>query len=325
MPWSPTRKPGSSGAPRSTEPGRPTVGQALDLATARLRATGVPEPRADAAVLLAWVLGVPRARLAVLRDDPLPPEIQARFGAAVARREAREPAAYITGEREFFSLPFYVDRRVLIPRPETECLVEAVLQRLQGGPPAVGSPGPTGEAAGGGWLVDAGTGSGAVAVTLASRLPWLRVLAVDLSAGALAVARRNVERHGVGGRVRLVQADALEAVGAPADGEPSVTAVVSNPPYVARAEWAGLPPEVRDHEPRLALDGGGDGLVVVRRVAAGAARVLPPGGWLALEVGAGQAPAVADILREGGFGKVEVLPDLAGIPRVVVARRSGPA
>jgi release factor glutamine methyltransferase len=272
----------------------PTIAAALAEATARLARAGVAEARADAEVLLAFVLGTTRTDLVVAARRPLPETAAARFTGLVARRAAREPVQHLTGEREFWSLPLAVDRRVLVPRPESELVVETALRLA----PAAGR------------ILDVGTGSGAIAVALARELPAATVYATDREADALAVARRNAATHAPG--VRLVRADLLAGF-----ASAGFDLVVSNPPYVPTAEIATLAPEVRDHEPPGALDGGHDGLDVVRALLAAAPRVLRPGGWLVLEVGSGQADAVQ---ADDVWTVMEKVRDHAGIERVVAAR-----
>lgn len=275
----------------------------LQLAAGHLAASGVDRPRLDAEVLLARVLGIDRVRLYVEHDRPLtPPEVDA-YRSCVARRARREPVAYITGVREFYSRPFFVDRRVLIPRPETEHLVEAALEELERRFP--------GEQAR--RVLDVGTGSGAIAITVALEAPSTRVVAVDLSPGALEVARRNADALGASDRVRFIESDMYSAV-----EEEGFHAILSNPPYVRDAEWAGLPPDVRDYEPREALLGGADGLDLVRRLAAGAPARLVPGGLLAVEIGEEQGEAARRILEAHGFGQIRTIRDLAGKDRVVL-------
>lgn len=276
-----------------------TVGAALAVAVARLRAAGVPEPEADAQVLVAHVLGTSRAGVYAAGRDPLPAGVAARLGALLGRREAREPVAYLVGAREFWSLALVVDRRVLIPRPETERLVDVAFRVA----PAARR------------VLDCGTGSGAIAAALARELPGSWVVASDRSREALAVAAVNRARHAPA--VALVAGDLVDCFGPAA-----FDLVVSNPPYCADGEIAGLAPEIRDYEPRGALTGGPAGLDALVRLVAGAARVLAPGGWLLVEVGAGQAPAVEGFLqRDGRYTETVVELDHAGIARVVGARR----
>ena len=278
-----------------------TVGDALAAAIARLAAAGVPEPRADAEVLLARALETTRAGLVVAARRPLPGPAARDFVALVARRVTREPLAYITGEREFWSLPLAVDRRVLVPRPETELVVETALRVA----PAARR------------ILDVGTGSGAIAAALARERPAARVWASDLAAEALAVARANLARHAPG--VTLVRGDLLTAFRAAA-----FDLVVANPPYVTDAELDGLAPEVRDHEPRVALAAGPDGLGALRRLVAESPRVVAPGGWLVVEVGVEQAAAVRRLAETtGSCVRIEVVRDHAGIERVVAVRLGG--
>ena len=276
-----------------------TVRDALATAEARLAAAGVPEPRADAEVLLAHVLGADRAALVVRAREPLDAAIAARLDAVIVRRVAREPVAYITGEREFWSLPLRVDRRVLIPRPETEILVATALRVA---PHARR-------------ILDVGTGSGAVAVALARELAGAAVVATDRFAAALAVAATNRAQLAPG--VALVQGDLLAPFRTRA-----FDLVVANPPYCA--EGTVVQAEVRDWEPTTALYAGREGLDVLSALVDGAPRVLVPGGWLVVEIGAGQADAV--VARARGtdcYGQVEVARDYAGIARVVAARVVG--
>jgi release factor glutamine methyltransferase len=281
----------------------PTVGTALASAVARLRSAGVAEPEADAQVLLAHALATSRAEVIAAARDPLGPAAAVRLEALLSRRAAREPVAYVVGVREFWSLPLAVDRRVLIPRPETELLVETALRRA---PHARR-------------VLDVGTGSGAVAAALARELPRATVWASDCSLGALAVARGNCARHALG--IRLLASDLLAAV----RGR-STDLVVSNPPYVSEPDLAAVAPEVREFEPREALAAGVDGLAVLRRLVADGARVLVPGGWLLVEIGAGQATMVQRLFEATGcYTETVIEHDHAGIPRVVGARRRGDA
>ena len=274
-----------------------TVRDALAGAAARFARVGVPEPRADAEVLLAHALGTDRTALVVRSREPLDADAAARFETAVQRRLAREPVAYITGEREFWSLPLRVDRRVLIPRPETETLVATAL-RLGAHARRV---------------LDVCTGSGAVAVVLARELGDATVTASDRFAPALAVAAENRTR--LAPHVRLVQGDLLAPFGAGA-----FDLVVANPPYCAAGTV--VQAEVRDWEPATAVQAGPEGLDVVRPLVADAPRVIEPGGWLVVEIGARQAAAVVCCIRETSrFARIEVARDYAGIERVIAAQR----
>jgi release factor glutamine methyltransferase len=277
------------------------------------------EAAVDADVLARHALGGwERGQLLVRQHEVCPAGFAGVFEALVRRRERREPAGYIIGHREFWSLDIEVRPGVLVPRPETELLVEEALSRLspegvdrRGRPVSERAPAPAVV-----YVADVGTGSGCVAVALARWLPSGVVIAIDASDEALAVARRNAERHDVSGRVRFLKADLLAGVAGPFD------AVVSNPPYVPAPDIAGLQPEVRDYEPLQALTGGHDGLDVIRRLVPEAAAALRPGGWLLFEFGFGQADGVrAVVAAEPTLELIEVRADLAGIPRVVTARR----
>jgi release factor glutamine methyltransferase len=252
------------------------------------------------------VLGWDRATYLARRDDALEADAAARLERAVARREASEPVAYITGEREFWGLTFLVTPAVLIPRPETEFIVEAALSRLADRDRA--------------WrIADVGTGSGCLAISLAHERPHAAVTATDVSADALAVARENARRLGVAARVNFVGTSLLDEVAGPFD------LIVSNPPYVPALHEAALSPDVRDHEPRVALYGrGDDGLDDSRALLAQAASRLSPGGMLMIEFGFGQGDAMRCALVEtAGLELVEVLRDLQGHERTLVARRVG--
>jgi len=281
-----------------------TVAEALDSAVVAIGAAHSTTPRLDAEVLLAWSMDTSRTALFLDPRAPVTGPAVRRFQDAVRRRSSgREPVAYIVGTKGFRRLDLDVDPRVLVPRPETEHLVEAALALVDGW------PGPT-------RVVDVGTGSGAVALALKDERPDLDVLAVDASDDALAVARANAARLGLD--VAFAAGDLLDAV--PDDGRP-LDLVVANLPYVPDGDRLRLAPEIRHHEPALALFGGEDGLdlvrVLVTQAAARGARAV------ALEVGQGQPPATADLLRAAGFtAGVQVHPDLAGIDRVVLACRA---
>lgn len=276
----------------------------LAAAVATLAAAGVTTPDADAEWLLAGVLGCGRVAARLAASAPLAPETERWFAEAVRRRAAREPLQHILGWEEFRGLRFTVGPAVLIPRPETEMLVELALSRL----PASG--------AGRLLALDVGTGSGCIGCALAHERPDLDVVASDVSPRAADAARANVRVLGLEARVRVVVADGLPAL---AEG---AVLIVANLPYVATASLDALEPEVARHDPRVALDGGPDGLAVIRPVVTGAARALAVGGALALETGGGeQARAVARQARAAGLDEVEIVADLPGVERFVIARR----
>jgi release factor glutamine methyltransferase len=274
--------------------------------------------RRDAELLLAHTAERSRSWLLAYPDAELDPALAARFHALVRRRDAGEPLQYLTGVQEFFGLPLLVTRDVLIPRPETEHLVEAVLAWARSQP----APQPPARLR----IADVGAGSGAIALALAAHLPEAEIFALDLSPAALEVARSNAQRLELTGqvlsgqvladRVRFLESDLLSALAA--DDQP-LDAVVSNPPYVPETDAATLQPEVRDHEPALALYAGPDGLAVYRRLIPEARAALRPGGLLALEIGFGQRAALTALLD--GWQDIRFLNDYAGIPRVALATR----
>ncbi|MFQ5697353.1 MAG: peptide chain release factor N(5)-glutamine methyltransferase [Myxococcota bacterium] len=259
--------------------------------------SGIPSPRLDAELLLAHVLELERLDLYLHFDRVVRPAEREAYRALVRRRASeRVPIAYLTGRREFWSLPLRVTPDVLVPRPETETLVRAVIELAPGR------------------IAEVGTGSGAIAAALATELPDLEVVATDISKAALEVARANLERLGLGERVSLRLGDGLAPL-----GTETFDAIVSNPPYIPSGQIEGLAPEL-SHEPRGSLDGGCDGLALIARLVSGGPLRLSPGGSLVLEIGEGQAPSVQQQLEAAGALWVRVRDDLAGIPRVVVAR-----
>lgn len=280
------------------------IREALSAAVDAMRAAGIDEPRLDAELLLCEAAGRDRAYLAANPEAEIAPAAARRFGETVRRRLRREPVAYILGRRGFRQIELAVDPRVLIPRPETELLVELALE-LQ--PQTV---------------LDIGTGSGAIALAVADELPDCEVTATDTSSAALEVARSNVARLGLAERVELV-----EGTLPPKPDEFDL--VLANLPYVSEADWGGLEPEVTEWEPREALLAGPDGLDAIRALLADRGRLFnrhpdematAGRGTIALEVGKGQAAAVGGLLRGAGFDTVETRVDLAGIERVVVGR-----
>lgn len=277
-----------------------TVDESLAAANARIA-------RRDAELLLGHVLQHDRAWLMMHGDEPLTAEQQEQWLALVARRAAHEPLQYIVGEQEFYGLPLRVTRDTLIPRPETEHLVEAVLAwcATQTGTPR---------------MVDVGTGTGAIALALAQHLPAVEMHAVDLSEGALAVARDNAERLGLSHRIVFQESDLLAVFRSGGAIGGLFDAVISNPPYVPEGDAATMQPEVREFEPHTALFAGVDGLTVYRRLIVEAGELLRSDGLLAMEIGYGQRDAMARLLSE--WNGVQFLDDYAGIPRVVLARRT---
>jgi release factor glutamine methyltransferase len=267
----------------------------------------VAEAAVDAEVLARAALGWDRARYVADARGPAPGGFPATYFDWIERRAGREPVSLILGRREFWGLEFEVTRDVLTPRPETEGLVQEALACA-----ATLDPRRESRLV----IVDVGTGSGCVAVSLARDLPAARILATDISGEALAVARRNAARHEVGDRIAFVRGSLLEPIGRPVD------LIVSNPPYVPTPALEALAPEVRDHEPRAALAGGTDGLDVVRALVTQAARALKRGGWLAFEFGDGQeAGARAAVAGQPPLALARVRADLQGIPRTAVVRR----
>jgi release factor glutamine methyltransferase len=294
--------------------------EALRALAARLERAGVDSPEQDAEALLLHALRIPRDALWRDPETRLTEEDAAILDSLAEARERRTPLQLLLGEIPFHGVSLAVAPGVFIPRPETEGLVEAVLGALRAGPgTADGSAfGPLSRPAG--TLLELGTGTGAIAVALLHALPEWRGVAVDRSRAAVDLAGRNAARNGVGARLLLLEADFLAAgftpPGAPFD------AVVSNPPYVRSSDIPTLPPEVAQHDPREALDGGADGLDALRRMASGLSRWLRPGGLLALEIGADQADDVVGLMRPLAQA-VRVLPDLAGRPRVLLGRLKG--
>jgi release factor glutamine methyltransferase len=283
-----------------------TIQERLTAAAARLSAAGIARDEAerDARFLARSVLGWDAARLLAHSRDRQPRELELAYDALIARRAAREPVAYLIGRQEFWGLSFEVSPAVLIPRPETELIVEASIALF----PERAMPLR---------IADVGTGSGCLAVTLAHERPHADVVATDTSADALGIARRNAERHRVADCIEFLRTDLLDAADGPFD------LIVSNPPYVPERDRATLPPEVRDHEPARALFAGSDGLTVIAGLLKQASVRLRPGGVLVMEFGFGQAPAVSSLIaRTGGLKEPQIRPDLQGIPRVMTITRA---
>ena len=284
-----------------------TIGRLLKWTADFLKQKDSTSPRLDAEVLLATARNCGRIELYTAFDEEPPESIRTKFRELVRRRAEGEPVAYLVGHREFYSLSFKVTRDVLIPRPETELLVVALIDAAK----ALSSRKPSLS------IADIGTGSGIIAVCAAKNLPTCNVTAVDISPKALDVARANVEAHGVGDRVELIESDLFAAL-----GDRQFDLIVSNPPYVSEPEMAELRAEVANYEPHLALCGGPTGTEVIQRLVPAAAERLAPQGSLLLEVSPMIAQRTLDIIREqGGFETPRTLKDMAGLARVVVAKR----
>ena len=277
-----------------------TIGAALRESRAALTAAGVDSAALDARLLVAAALGVRVEQVIAWPERTLDGAATERLRTLLGRRVAREPMAHILGRREFWSLDFAVTPDVLVPRPDSETLIEAALEQIGDRSRALR-------------VLDLGVGSGCLLLALLSELPQASGRGIDRSPAALAVARRNAEALGLAERVALVEGDWLDGVAGPFD------IVISNPPYIARGDLATLPPEVH-RDPRLALDGGEDGLDCYRALASGLPRVLAPDGFAVIEIGAGQAEIVTTVLREGGLEPWLRRADLSGVIRCVVAR-----
>ncbi|MDB4933750.1 MAG: Protein-N(5)-glutamine methyltransferase PrmC [Labilithrix sp.] len=275
-----------------------TIGSLVKWATDDFRARGIENPRLDAELLVAHALKIDRMRVILDANRPLEGVELATLRDLVKRRRAYEPIAYLRGEREFYGLKFRVDKRVLVPRPDTETLVDAALTRSAHVSMSMRQ-------------LDLCTGSGCVAVAMAKQRPTAKVFGSDISPDALVVARDNALRLGAY-NVAFVESDLFAAFAGK-----RFDVITANPPYIASGDIASLMPDVRDHEPRLALDGGDDGLVIVRRIVHDAPSHLAPGGVLAIEIGAGEAPATVALFETGGFADVRVHRDIARIERVV--------
>lgn len=284
-----------------------TIAEALKEAARRLREACVAEARREAGSLLAHTLGQDRAYLFTHDDEALAPEKLSLFLGLVERRAAGEPRQYVTGRQEFYGLDFEVMPDVLIPRPETELLVEAALAVLR----VYASP----------LICDVGTGSGCIPVALLHERVDARALALDISPAALQVAGRNAARHGVAERFTPLVSDCFDALRVGVWKEARFPLIVSNPPYIAERDIEGLQREVRDHEPRVALTPGGDGLRVIRRLVREAPDFLEARGHLLFEIGFNQHEQVTALIDPRVWTLLDIQPDLQGIPRLVVLRR----
>ncbi len=303
----PGRAKGSGAAQRggSDRPERAStplnIRQALRRGSRMLAGAGSEEAGLEAELLLAHALNTDRCHLYQRLRDELPCDAERAFDALLQRRLAHEPTPYILGRKEFYGLEFEITPAAIIPRPETETLVELVIDRVRAGGLAR--------------VADVGVGCGAIAVTLASELPEAQVIATDVSPDALALARRNAERHGLGRRIRFHQGDLLEPLHAPVD------VIAANLPYVRSGDLEAAPPEIRQHEPRLGLDGGPDGLRLIGRLLRDAAPHLKPGGALFAEIGEEQGEAACKLAQQSfPKARIEVKRDLSGQDRVLAVK-----
>jgi release factor glutamine methyltransferase len=278
----------------------------LERGASELREAGVPEARFEAELLLRHALGFSRETLFARLHEPAAAEAAGHYFHLLERRRGRVPIQHILGTQEFYGLSFRVTPSVLIPRPETEGVVDEALAELS--TRAESEP----------RVADVGCGSGCIAIAIARECPEAALLAIDASPAALAVASENASAHGVDERITFLHGDLLEPL---VGRREKLDLVVSNPPYVVDAEIEELAPEVKEHEPRIALAGGADGLATITRLLEGVGAVLEPGGAVVMEIGKGQDPQVAERIRSAGLDLVRIVPDLAGIPRVVVARK----
>lgn len=295
-----------------------TVLKIIQWTTEYLKGKGIENPRLDSEVLLSHLLKFDRVGLYLNYDRPLSKEELSSFREMLKRRGGREPLQYITGRQEFWSLDFKVTPDVLIPRPETEILVEEAIKVVGGQWSVVSENRPL--------ILDLCTGSGCIAISLANELKDAVVYAADASDAALKVARENAEINGVQDRVTFLKGDLYEAI----ENRPRTTdhrpllfdLIVSNPPYIKTGDIPNIQPEVRDYEPRIAVDGGQEGLDFYKRIISGAPHYLLSGGWLMVEVGEGQATAVSEMMKDSGsFEPASTVKDLAGIERVVKGKK----
>lgn len=278
----------------------------LERGASELRDAGVNEARFEAELLLRHALGCSREALFARLHEPAAAEAVGHYFQLLERRRGRVPIQHILGTQEFYGLSFRVTPSVLIPRPETEGVVDEALAELPPRPSRARR------------IADIGCGSGCIAVALARERPEARFFAIDASPAALAIARENAAAHGVAERITFLHGDLLEPL---LERGEKLDLVVSNPPYVVDAEIPELAPEVQSHEPRMALAGGADGLETITRLLEGVGAVLEPGGAVVMEIGKDQDRKVAERVRTAGLDLRRIAPDLAGIPRVVVARK----
>lgn len=285
-----------------------SIAESILAAAQTLRLAGVPEARREAASLLEYVIDRDRTFIITNAEHLVSAKQQERFRECVARRAKREPLQYITGRQAFYGLDFEVTKDVLIPRPETESLVETALGLI-------------GEAEAAPFICDVGTGSGCIAISLLHERPRANAVAIDISEAAIRVAQRNAARHSVSERIVFTVSDCFSSIQAQ---ETKFDFVVSNPPYVSGATFDALQREVRDHEPRIALTPGvdDDGLSVIKRVLAESADVLKSGGYLLMEIGFDQAPAVKSLIDSNVWTLLDIHQDLQGIPRIVALQKS---
>lgn len=301
------REPGTPNA----EP-MPTIAQAITEGAARLHAAGIDQDRRTAGLLLCHVMGIDRTHLLTRSKEQIDEAQYREYLALIERRAAGEPLQYLTGHQEFYGLNFIVTPDVLIPRPETEYLVEQIVKLSRQEAKAQSSQSHL--------IVDTGTGSGCIAITLAINIPNSRVIGIDISTAALEVAKENAAKHGVTGRVEFLQGNLLEPLAA-WDLEGRVDFIASNPPYVPGPDLERLQREIREHEPRVALYGGSDGLDFYRRLLTGSQRFLRPEGHLVCEIGFSQLSAIRDLIDSARWDLLEVTKDLQGIPRTLTIRQ----
>jgi release factor glutamine methyltransferase len=288
-----------------------SIAEAILQGAHKLRLAGVPEARREAGSLLAYVLDRDRSYILTHAEDVLDQQQLELFHRYLDRRADGEPSQYITGHQEFFGLDFEVNRDVLIPRPETELLIETAIGLVQDAHDLKAAP----------FICDVGTGSGCIAITLAHELPSARVVAVDISPAAIAVAKRNAERHAVADRLDFVVSDCFAGLAGPASSQESFDLIVSNPPYVSDRDLAGLQKEVREFEPHAALAAGEDGLAVIRRLLVESVVFLKTGGYFVFEIGFNHSEAVRRLIDANIWELLAIHADLQSIPRTVALRR----